>query len=118
MDTQSTSEKNTPLTKEFITKSRGLVSTILNHIFTIVIMIVVAIGIFEVGRLYEKSYATPPYENGRQWTSEEVTVGFTAQNGFIIYNHVTKRFDIYDKLMGDFIFHAYADKLYRETKEK
>ena len=54
-------------------------------------------------------------DNGTTWTTKDVTIGVTANSGFMIYNHVNGRFEAYDDTLGRLVFNGYAAKLAYES---
>ena len=95
-------------------KIKTIIANVAKHVITIIAIVVAASIIFIAGLLFGKSEVAP--ENGQLWTTQEITIGFNQDNGFMVYNHKTKRLDIYSKELGEFLFTSYSKQLYKEGK--
>lgn len=82
------------------------------NIITVIVTIVAGAALFATGYLVGKFQTEPA--NGKVWNSQEITIGFTNTDGFMIYNHNTEKLEMYDSSLGQFLFLSYANKLHKE----
>lgn len=83
---------------------------IVPYIYPILILVLgFSLGYFEGKRTANSK--------SNEWKINQVTIGFTNKNGFMIFNHELNRLDIYDEEAGKFLFWSYSKRIKEELEK-
>lgn len=80
--------------------------------------LILGTAIFYVGYLIGKNKVDSiAVQNGKLYTTNEVSVGFTNSDNIMIYNYQTKQLEMYSKEIGQFIYNSVSAKLMYGQRE-